>query len=233
MKIMISVISKEEALIAYESKAQLIDIKNPLEGSLGAQSPEVIRSIVDSLLGNVEISATVGDVPYLPCTVAQAAYAVASFGVDYVKLGLKGCKTKEEVRNMVSEITNAVKAFKKTNIIIGCYADYREAKLLSPFEIIEAIGEFPVKGMLIDTLSKDGRNLFDFMSKQELGEFVKIAHEKNLLCALAGSIKLEHIKELKDLQVDITGVRGAICDGGRMAKLVPIEIEKFVQSISE
>lgn len=233
MKIMISVVSKEEALLAYKNKAQLIDIKNPIEGSLGAQNPIVIKEIVDSIPHNIEISATVGDVPFLPCTVAQAVYAVASLGVDYVKLGLKGCKSIENVKQIVSELIKAIKPFKKTKLIIGCYADYKEAETLSPLDILKGIGNMDVKGILIDTLTKDGRNLFDFLREEELEEITNEAHKNNLLCALAGSIKLEHIDKLKKIGADISGVRGAICENGRMGRLLPDKIEQFVRYSEE
>ena len=43
MKVLVSVISLEEARTVVELGADIIDIKNPAEGSLGAQPPQVIR----------------------------------------------------------------------------------------------------------------------------------------------------------------------------------------------
>ncbi len=229
MKVMISIVSKEEALVAYDNKAELIDIKNPLEGSLGAQSPLVVKEIVEALPKDAQTSATVGDVPFLPCTVAQAAYAVASMGVNYVKVGIKGCKTKEEVNQLCQQVGKAVSCFEGTDLVVGCYGDYRESGTINPFEALEGIEGTPVKGVLIDTLIKDGRNLFDFMKYDELDSFIKKVHEKGFLCALAGSIKMDHIPALRELKADITGVRGAICDGSRMGTLKPDMIQKFVK----
>ncbi|MDR1466888.1 MAG: (5-formylfuran-3-yl)methyl phosphate synthase [Oscillospiraceae bacterium] len=228
---MISVVNKDEALIARDSKAELIDIKNPEEGSLGAQSPLVIKEIVDVLPSDIEISATVGDVPYLPCTIAQAAYAVASFGVKYVKIGFKGCKNSEEAKNLANKIVNSVKEF-DSNIIIGCYADYKENNTLSPFEILEGVKNTGVSGILIDTLGKKGKNLFDYMGAEELKKFTYETHMHNLLVALAGSIKYDHIGVLKEMGADISGVRGAICDGDRMSEINPEKIKKFMSQIA-
>lgn len=229
MKVMISIISKEEALVAYDNRAELIDIKNPLEGSLGAQSPLVVKEIMEALPEDAQTSATVGDVPFLPCTVAQAAYTVASMGVNYVKVGIKGCKTKDEVNQLCQQVGKAVRSFEGPELVVGCYADYRETGTISPFDALEAIKGTPVRAILIDTLLKDGRNLFDFMKYDELDSFVKKTHEKGYLCALAGSIKMEHVSMLRDLKADITGVRGAICDGSRMGALIPDMIQKFVK----
>lgn len=231
LKLMISIINKEEASVAYDAKADLIDIKNPAEGSLGGQHPLVLKEIVEMLPKDVEVSATVGDVPYLPCTIAQAAYAVASLQIDYVKIGFKGCKNTEEAKSLAEEIVKAVNCFPKVRTIVGCYADYRISGTLSPFDILNAVSKTGVSGVLIDTLTKDGRNLFDFMTENELSEFVSKTHEQNLLVALAGSIKEEHIDVLYRLKADISGVRGAICDGGRLGKIQGDKITNFMKKL--
>ena len=45
MRLMISVLSEEEAREAMAGGAEILDIKNPAEGSLGAQSPSIIQEI--------------------------------------------------------------------------------------------------------------------------------------------------------------------------------------------
>ena len=59
MKLMISVVNKQEALIAQEAHADLIDIKNPAEGSLGAQNPMVIKEIMAALDPAVLVSSVI------------------------------------------------------------------------------------------------------------------------------------------------------------------------------
>ena len=81
MKLMVSVLSAEEAHEAIEGGAEILDIKNPAEGSLGAQPPQVIREVKKFGAGRVEISAAIGDMPNLPGTAALAALGAASCGV--------------------------------------------------------------------------------------------------------------------------------------------------------
>jgi uncharacterized protein (UPF0264 family) len=45
MKLLISPINKEEAIIASRGGADIVDVKNPKEGSLGANFPWVIRDV--------------------------------------------------------------------------------------------------------------------------------------------------------------------------------------------
>ncbi|CAM5703309.1 hypothetical protein SBADM41S_10009 [Streptomyces badius] len=55
--------------------------------------PRVIREIRGAVPADKPVSATVGDVPYKPGTVAQAALGAAVSGATYIKVGLYGCTT--------------------------------------------------------------------------------------------------------------------------------------------
>ena len=90
MLLLISPINTEEALEAIEGGADIIDVKNPKEGSLGANFPWVIRSIRELTPKNMLVSATLGDVPYKPGTVSLAAAGAVVSGADYIKVGLYG-----------------------------------------------------------------------------------------------------------------------------------------------
>ncbi|HLO23535.1 MAG TPA: (5-formylfuran-3-yl)methyl phosphate synthase, partial [Methyloceanibacter sp.] len=77
-----------EAEAALAADADIIDLKDPAKGALGALTPEGIASCVAAIAGRAAVSATVGDLPMEPDTVRSAALATAAMGVDYVKLGL-------------------------------------------------------------------------------------------------------------------------------------------------
>lgn len=55
MKLLVSPISVEEARIALEGGADIIDVKNPKEGSLGANFPDVIQSVKRAITKNKKI----------------------------------------------------------------------------------------------------------------------------------------------------------------------------------
>ena len=64
MKVLVSVVSLAEAKAAVEGKADIIDIKNPVEGSLGAQYPWIIKEIAGFLQQyGVPGSVGLGDLP--------------------------------------------------------------------------------------------------------------------------------------------------------------------------
>ena len=87
---------REEASEAIAGGADIIDVKNPQEGALGANFPWVIKQIREIAPKNIQVSCAIGDVPNLPGSISLAAFGAASLGVDYVKVGLYGFKTRKK-----------------------------------------------------------------------------------------------------------------------------------------
>ena len=213
MKLLVSVESLEEARVAVECGCAVLDIKNPKEGSLGANFPWVLQDIMKEFPNlDCETSATVGDLPHKPGTGALAAYCVASLGLDYVKAGLYESKTIDEAIEMMTAVQRAVRLGNpKARAVAAGFADWRRFDGLSTTDLVKAAIASKVDVVLIDTAIKDGRNLFDNMSLDELAEFVGLCHEGGIMCALAGSIKEQHLDDLVKIGPDLTGVRGALC----------------------
>jgi uncharacterized protein (UPF0264 family) len=231
MKILISVVSVEEAKIALKVNPDIIDIKNPDEGSLGAQFPWILKDIVEELKGSeVLSSATLGDLAYKPGTASLAAFGAASCGVDYIKAGLFGTKNYNEALNLMTSVVNSVRMVNmKTFVVAAGYADYNRFGGI-PYKILARVAKNSgADVVMVDTAIKDGKNLFDAMNSDEIRDFIHLAHNNGLQVALAGSIKREHLDLLLQLNPDIIGVRGAVCENDdRTNKLSGIKIKEFM-----
>ncbi len=236
MKLLVSVVDKTEALESIKGGAHIIDVKNPKEGSLGANFPRVIRHVKEVVPKNVEVSATLGDLPNLPGTASLAALGAAVSGADYVKVGLFGVKTSEEAMTMMNEVCKAVKDYDSgLKIIAAGYADYRSVGCVNPLELLEVAHKVEADGVLVDIKVKNGKsNLFNFLTDDELKEFVKKAHSHNLIAALAGSLDKQDIPRVYDLATDIIGVRGAVCTNrDRLSGKVQMQkVIEFTKEIS-
>jgi len=219
MRLMISVLSAEEALEAIAGGAQILDVKNPSEGSLGAQSPSVIREIKKIAAGRLQISAAIGDMPNLPGTAALAALGAACCGADYIKVGLMGPRDEPQAVTLLRAVRNAVLEF-STPVIAALYADHERADTLPPQCLPDIAAQAGVAGCLLDTAVKDGRSLLEFISRTALEQLVHKAHSQGLLIGLAGSLRMEDLFEIRNLGADIVGVRSAACsDSRRMGSL--------------
>ena len=83
-----SVTDCTEAEQALRGGADLIDLKDPDRGALGALTLEQIAAIVGQVAGRRPVSATIGDLPPDPVLTADLIRCTAATGVDYVKVGL-------------------------------------------------------------------------------------------------------------------------------------------------
>lgn len=213
MKLLVSVVNKTEAIGSIKGGADILDVKNPKEGSLGANFPHVIRQVKEVVPENLELSATIGDLPNLPGTASLAALGAAVSGVDYVKVGLFGVKTSAEATTLMTEVVRAVKDHNSSlKTIASGYADYRYVGCVSPLELPMVAHKAGADGVLVDVKIKTGQSkLFNFLTDEQLRALVSQAHTYNLLAALAGSLDTQDVQRVCDLGADIIGVRGAVC----------------------
>lgn len=213
MKILVSIISAEEARLAAVLKPDILDIKNPSEGSLGAQYPWVVEeSVRVAERTGILCSATLGDLPYKPGTAALAAYGLALCGARYIKAGLHGVKDYHKGLHLMESIVKAVRMVSSGIFMVASgYADFRRFGGLPYTDLVKVAADSDSDVVMVDTAIKDGQTLFDAMTMDEIAEFIHLGHAAGLTVALAGSIKIEHLPTLTQLNPDIIGIRGAIC----------------------
>lgn len=211
MKVLISIRSFEELIPAIKGGVDIIDLKNPDEGSLGAAFPWLIKK-VRSYGNDFTLSVAIGDMPNLPGTAALAASGAATYGADIVKVGLFGPNDFKEGVKLLKSVVKATKAVNQNIIVVGAgYADSKNFNGIDSMNIPAICNSAGADVAMLDTYVKDGRKLFDFIDTEQLQTFVNKAHDYNLLAALAGSLKPEDINVLRDLGTDVTGFRGAVC----------------------
>lgn len=234
MKILVSPISVEEAYAVAEGGADIVDIKNVGEGSLGASFPWVIRDIVASLRDrDIAFSATLGDLSFKPGTASLAALGAAVCGVRYIKAGLHGVRCYEEALALMRAVVRSCREYDPTVAAVAAgYADYRRFSGLSPEALVEAARDAGADLVLLDTAVKDGRGLFEALSLEAIEGFVRDARASDLGVGLAGSLRLEHVGQLQRLGPDVVGVRGAVCRGhDRTSRVDRDLVREFVSAV--
>ena len=239
MKLLVSVTSLEEARGAIAGGADILDVKNPAEGSLGAHFPRVIQGVRAMAPRSLPVSAAIGDMPNLPGTAALAALGAATCGADYIKVGLWGPGTEAEAIGLLQEVQQAVSAFPNVAIIAAGYADAqrvvdvqsRQIGLLPPLSLPRIAQAAGVAGCMFDTAIKDGRHLFDFLSPGVLKVLAVEAHARHLLFALAGSLYEQDLALVRDLGADVAGVRSAVCQDGRRAGPLDVDRVRRLQAV--
>jgi (5-formylfuran-3-yl)methyl phosphate synthase len=214
MRLLVSVVDAGEARTAAAAGADIVDVKNPAEGSLGAPSPAVIAGVRAAVPAALPVSAAIGDMPNLPGTAALAALGAASSGATFVKVGLWGVSTEDDAVVLLRAVRDAVP---DTVVVAAAYADARRVGHvpLAPELLPRVARAAGVGACLLDTAVKDGQGLLEWLSPDALASLVADAHAAGLQVALAGALRAEDLPLVRATGADIVGVRSAACGDGR------------------
>lgn len=205
-----SVRNVDEAREAAAAGADVIDLKEPANGSLGALDPATIRSVVQAVRQEwpaMRLSAAIGD--FAPGDVAgmlRMADTVGECGVDYVKVGIApGPHARETLARVGSTRWRVVPVFLADDGLD--FGLLRQACAL----------RFPA--LMVDTADKAGGSLFDDVGMGDLLHFVHLAHAHGRMAGMAGSLGEQHLADVRVTGADIAGFRGALCAEGREGRL--------------
>lgn len=208
IRMLASVRDLDEARTVLEAGVDLIDLKQPADGALGALPADVIREVVAFVAGRTLTSATAGNVEPDAQAVQAAMARIATTGVDYVKVGLfpagwqQGGRDYAAVRACLGDLVPLTGVRR----IAVMFAD-----LAPPLDLVAAVAAAGFDGVMVDTALKTGHSLPDVAGSDWLAAFVERARARGLLCGLAGSLRVGHIASLAQLAPDYLGFRGALC----------------------
>jgi (5-formylfuran-3-yl)methyl phosphate synthase len=217
MRLLVSVVSAQEARRALAGGADIIDVKDPSQGPLGAPSPRVLSEVVAEVGDAAPVSVALGDLPNLPHTAALAARGAALTGAAYVKVGLRGVGGLDDAVALMRAVADAVDPH--TAVIAAAYADAGalDPPALSPAWLPEVVDRAGIAGALVDTFVKDGRGLYSWLSASELAGLIARTRSAGGSFAVAGQLTRG---QLRRVAADVVGVRSAVCRGGdRTAEL--------------
>lgn len=199
-----SVSDPQEALRALRGGADIIDLKDPARGALGAVSHEVQRSVIRLLGGRRPVSATVGDLPMSAPVIAAAIQATAANGVDLVKVGLFERYPRPDILKVLADAGRA-----GIRVVAVLFADQ-----YPPLHLLEPLRQAGCAGVMLDTADKTRGGLPAHLDRDMLAAFVRRGKRLGLLTGLAGSLKAADIPPLVALGPDYLGFRRALCRGG-------------------
>jgi uncharacterized protein (UPF0264 family) len=221
MKLLVSVVSAAEARLALAGGADIIDVKDPGEGALGAAAPGVLTEVVREVGCTAPVSVALGDMPDLPHTAALAARGAELCGANYVKVGLRGVTSLDRAVAVMSAVTAAVGH--RTRVIAAAYADADalDPPALSPAWLPALVQRTGIAGALVDTCIKDGRGLYGWLSESDLEDLIARTRAAGASFAVAGQLTRE---QLCRVDADIVGVRSAVCRGGDRAAELDAEL---------
>jgi uncharacterized protein (UPF0264 family) len=219
-QLLVSVRSAEEARAALAGGADLIDVKEPSRGPLGAADSDVIRDVLAAVGGRVPVSAALGE------WLVWADQPVPA-GLAYAKWGLA------ELHDLHAWAVGLIrKSSCAQHPVLVAYADFRRAKIPDPEWLAGAAVRLRFPAFLLDTATKDGSTLLDWIGPATLARMRFVLADAGVKVALAGSLDETAVRTLAPLGPDWFAVRGAACVGGRNGTVCADRIRRLKEVIA-
>ena len=226
-KLLISVKNETEAVEAIQGGADILDIKDPLNGPLGMAEAETIENISDICERHqgIQTSAALGE---LEQWCDSRSIPACLNRLDYLKVGPGNSIHLEQ---WFEKLVQTKTRFQDAGICHPCwiavlYADREAGTILqqsrqSQYEklverMVNRLKEHHFAGLLIDTAQKWNGSLRKYFSNQLLLEIIGALHSGGKLCSLAGRLTFQEIESLiqRSILPDYYAVRSAVCAGG-------------------
>jgi uncharacterized protein (UPF0264 family) len=216
-----SVASRSEADLLVSLGVDILDLKDPSRGALGALVPDLITEIV-AAHPNACISATLGDLPMQADLIEASARATMQLGVHHVKIGFfPGGHWQDILFRLEDSVAGSV------SLIAVLLADQAAPDL----DWIPRFAASGFSGIMLDTADKVRGSLTDLVSSAFLAEFIQLARDCGLMTGLAGSLQAADIPLLLPLEPSYLGFRGALCERGRDSSISAARAAAVIRSV--
>ena len=224
-QLLVSVRCAAEAREAVAGGCDILDVKEPSRGSLGAASGATIRQIFEvACKAATPLSAAMGECAEWGTSFPPFDLSVVpDSSLQFVKLGLAGLGENE------SAITNWLRLAARIGRQLGrgtrhvavIYADGQTARSPHPATILDRLSEHLASGnhepefagVLVDTFGKGAGRLTDTITVAQLLEIRARTRELGLFLALAGRVNSAMLPEVLSVAPDIVAIRSAACVG--------------------
>lgn len=202
-KMLASVTGPAEAEVALSGGADIVDLKDPAAGALGAVPTGIVRATVAAVAGRRPVSAVLGDLPMQPEILSARAAETAATGVDMVKVGFFAGGDGPACARALAPLAD------RTRLVAVLFADQEPDT-----ELIPVLAENGFFGVMLDTADKRSGRLLDHLPPLAVPGFVSRAKAFSLLAGLAGSLEAPDVPRLLPFNPDVLGFRRALCAGG-------------------
>jgi uncharacterized protein (UPF0264 family) len=232
--LLVSVRSAPEAIAALEGGADVIDVKEPGRGALGAADAATIDSIVRAVAGRAPVTAALGEVVEFDFNDNALIDGKIPAGIELFKFGLAGCGSIDNWQDRWQAAVKRLAASSPASAarpVAVVYADWQAANAPEPESILQAGVELRCPALLVDTWDKSAGGLFTHWSAAQVLRFVQTARTRQLAIVLAGSLQGEEFVAAARLAPDLLAVRTAACRGGREGTVNNCRVRQLKQCI--
>jgi uncharacterized protein (UPF0264 family) len=203
-QLLVSVKNMEEAMQAHIAGVDIIDLKDPNEGALGALDLTITDKIVQQINAHSVVSATVGESHTSIQALITDIRSRADVGVDIVKIAVSDFFNRDSFFDEIAQLT-------KTGIKLVAVFFADEALRMELLPDLKKAGFY---GAMVDTKNKR-KNLLQVRTQQALQLFTQRCCQFQLKSGLAGSLQPQHVDLLVQLNPTYIGFRGGVCENAQ------------------
>ncbi len=238
-QLLVSVKNVEEALIALNAGVDIVDLKDPQTGALGALDLALSAQIVGKTQQHnqintkhnpyfqpILISATVGENHASLDDLMSSILKRVEINIDIIKVAIA---TLEAIPNWqqrfdLREMTT-LKADAK--LVAVFFADQQV-----DLKLLETLNKLGFYGAMLDTSAKQ-QDLLSICDVQALQIFTQACKINALKSGVAGSLKPQHIEFLSKASPFYIGFRGGVCESDARNKTLVmdkvVKVKKLLQ----
>jgi len=215
-RLLVSVRSGAEAIEALAGGADIIDIKEPAEGSLGEAPVAVRQEVVRAVGGKTPVSAALGELRQRP----RDWELDHQRGISLYKLGLSGVG-QEDWRGMLDCSRDLVRRGSggEAELVAVAYADWERAASPEPQAVLEHALQLEFSYFLVDTFDKSGGDLSASLDWSRVAVLARLARAGGVRFVAAGKLGAGEFSAAAAAGVDVIAVRGAATIGARTASI--------------
>lgn len=210
-QLLISVRNSAEADAAIAGGADWIDVKEPLNGSLGRPSCETVARVVRTVAGRRPVTMALGELRDLMA--GQEGANQLPMGVGLAKIGLSGCRDASNWTEDLGAVAQALPSH--VGLVAVQYADWWSCGAPEPKALLEAAHRLQCVALLVDTFDKRTGTLLDHLPTWSLQRLFSTAAEFGMKRVAAGGLRLDDLNIVRSLGVDVVAARSAACERGQ------------------
>jgi (5-formylfuran-3-yl)methyl phosphate synthase len=220
-QLLISVTNVDEARIAIENGADIIDLKDPADGALGALDIQTVEQVVN-FVGNIKlVSATIGNIEFKTIENLNVALvrvkALIDAKVDVIKIGffddsLESYKNTDlNQKSVLMRLVHTLEAMclsKTVKFVAVLFAENNYH-----IDFIDFLLSSSFDGIMIDTMRKNGKTYQAYDIDNQFKRMADHVIAADAWFGVAGSLQTQDIALAKQLNPTYIGFRGAACEG--------------------
>ncbi|MEX0867243.1 MAG: (5-formylfuran-3-yl)methyl phosphate synthase [Pirellulales bacterium] len=223
--LLVSVRNATEAALVADLPVEVIDVKEPDNGSLGCVDLSCLEEICRRIGRGRTISMAMGELQ--EARAWDPAKVPAE--VRYAKLGLAGCRGlpnwREAWRRELARLPSHVRP------VAVVYAD-DSANAPAADEIVAGAAALDCAAVLVDTHCKSGGGLPSYWNFDRITEFVQETRRLGMFAVIAGGVTLDDLPSIVSARPRLIGVRGAVCGGFRENSIRVEQVREFAARLS-